>query len=291
MKIKTRDGILREAEDGQEKTLQLLYGTVWGRMLLKPLTRPALSVLAGKLLSTGCSCVLIKPFIRKNRIDMQIFEPVKYKSYNEFFARKILPGMRPVDTEPAHLISPCDSKLTVLPVTENLRFCLKQTEYTVASLLKEEGLAAEFQDGYVLIFRLTVDDYHRYCYPDSGSKEENVRIPGKLHTVNPIANDYFPVYKENSREYCILNSDHFGKMVMMEVGALLVGKIVNHHQKAQVERGQEKGYFQFGGSTVVLLVKKDTVCMDADLCRNSAEGIETVVKFGEKIGTAFKDVI
>ena len=288
MKIKTRDGILREIEDGQEKTLQLLYGTVWGRMLLKPLTLPALSVLAGKLLSTKISCVLIKPFIRKNRIDMQLFEKVKYGSYNEFFARKILPAMRPVDTEASHLISPCDSKLTVLPVTEELRFYLKQTEYTVASLLKNEELAAEYKGGSVLIFRLTVDDYHRYCYPDSGRKEENIRIPGRLHTVNPIANDYFPIYKENSREYSVLHSDHFGKMVMMEVGALLVGKIVNHHQKQTVERGQEKGYFQFGGSTVVLLVKKDTVYIDADICENSAEGMETVVKFGEKIGTAVK---
>jgi phosphatidylserine decarboxylase len=72
----------------------------------------------------------------------------------------------------------------------------------------------------------------------------------------------------------------------MEVGALLVGKIVNHHGPAAVRRGQEKGYFQFGGSTVVLLLKKDTALLDEDILENSRNGIETVVKFGEKIGTA-----
>ena len=137
-----------------------------------------------------------------------------------------------------------------------------------------------------MIFRLTVDDYHRYCYVADGIKEDNVFIQGVLHTVNPLANDYFPIYKENSREYSILHTKEFGDIVMMEVGALLVGKIVNHHRKYRVLRGQEKGYFEFGGSTVVLLVKKNTVQIDADILENSAQNIETVVKFGEKIGEA-----
>ena len=116
-------------------------------------------------------------------------------------------------------------------------------------------------------------------------KEKNVHIPGKFHTVNPIANDYFPIYKENTREYSTLHSKHFGDIVMMEVGALLVGKIVNLHEKAEVKRGQEKGYFQFGGSTVVLLTKANMVKVDEDILKNSTEDIETIVKYGEKIGT------
>ena len=155
----------------------------------------------------------------------------------------------------------------------------------MASLLKNKQLAREFEGGYAMIFRLTVDDYHRYCYVADGSKSENIRIPGVLHTVNPIASDYFPIYKENAREYTILKTPVFGTMVQMEVGALLVGKIVNHHGKSTARRGQEKGYFQFGGSTVVLLVKKDTVQVDADILENSRAGIETVVKMGEKIGS------
>ena len=112
------------------------------------------------------------------------------------------------------------------------------------------------------------------------------RIPGVLHTVNPLANDHYPIYKENSREYTVIHNDIFGDVLTMEVGALMVGKIHNHHEKAQVKRGQEKGYFLFGGSTVVMLLEKDRIRLDEDILRNSAEGIETIVKYGEKIGIA-----
>lgn len=284
MKQKTRNGKLIECSDGQERVLKILYGNVFGRMLLKPLTAPWISRLAGAFLSTKASCVLIRPFIRNNHIDMTQFEPVKYQSYNEFFSRKIKPEMRPIDQNSQHLISPCDSKLTVMKITKDCRFRLKQTVYTVESLLKNRQLASEYEGGYAMIFRLTVDDYHRYGYIANGKKEKNVKIPGVLHTVNPIANDYYPIYKENSREYTILHTKEFGNLIVMEVGALLVGKIVNHHEEATVKRGQEKGYFQFGGSTVVVLVKADVVQLDRDILENSRQGIETVVKFGEKIG-------
>ena len=284
--IKRRDGTPVQGENGQDRLLALLYGNAVGRMLLKPLVCPAVSRAAGRFLSSKMSCFLIRPFIRKNGIDMQAFEPVRYASYNEFFSRKIRPEMRPVDQQPEHLISPCDSKLTVLRITPACRFTLKHTEYTVASLLKNQTLAEAYQGGYALVFRLTVDDYHRYCYPFDGEKEANVRIPGILHTVNPIANDYYPIYKENAREYTLVHNPVFGDVLMMEVGALLVGRIVNHHQKATVHRGQEKGFFQFGGSTVVMLIEKDRVEIDEELLRHSDENIETIVRMGEKIGRA-----
>ena len=285
MKQKFRDGTLIEVDNGQDKFLKNLYGSTLGRILLKPLVTPVVSNIAGAFLSTKLSCILIKPFIRSNNIDMSQFEDVKYNSYNEFFSRKIREGARIVDTESTHFVSPADSKLTVLPITEDARFTLKHTDYSVASLLKNGDLAREYHGGYAFIFRLTVDDYHRYCYVDDGSKEGNVHIPGKFHTVNPIANDYYPIYKENTREYSILHSKHFGDIVMMEVGALLVGKIVNLHEEAKVKRGQEKGYFQFGGSTVVLLTKANRVNVDKDILDNSKDGIETIVKYGEKIGS------
>ena len=284
MRQRTRDGLLIEGADGKDRLLAALYGSAPGRLLLKPLTAPWLSKLAGCFLSTGASKVFIRPFIKNNHIDMSQFEPVAYESYNDFFSRRIRPEARPIDMDPRHLISPADSKLTALPITETGRFTLKHTQYTVGSLLKDPALAAEYVGGWCLIFRLTVDDYHRYCYAFSGEKGENIRIPGRLHTVNPIANDFFPIYKENSREYTVLHTLEFGDVVAMEVGALLVGKIVNHHGRASVHRGQEKGYFQFGGSTVVLLLKKDTAILDGDILENSRNGIETVVKFGEKIG-------
>lgn len=286
MKQKRRDGTLISADSSQDRLLAFLYGSALGRALIKPLTAPWISRAAGRLLSTKASCALIGPFIKSNAIDMSLFEAVSYGSYNEFFARKIRPEVRPLDRDPHHLISPCDSKLTVLPITPDAQFILKHTPYTVASLLRDEQLAKTYAGGWALIFRLTVDDYHRYCYPADAKKGEFVHIPGALHTVNPIANDYFPIYKENTREYCTLHTGAFGDLIMMEVGALLVGKIVNHPAGPEVSRGEEKGYFQFGGSTVVLLIKANQAVIDPDILANSCEGIETVVKYGERIGEA-----
>ena len=285
-KIIYRDGTPCNSNDQQDRLIQALYQTLPGRIFLKLLTQPALSHFAGCMLNTKASRCLIKPFIRNNQIDMSQYEKVHYKSYNEFFSRKIRPECRPVDPDPAHMIAPCDSKLTIVPIDTKSRFTLKHTPYTLASLLQNKALADQYMGGYALIFRLAVEDYHRYCYVCDGKKGKNIRIPGVLHTVNPIANDHFPIYKENSRQYSILRSKTWGDILMMEVGALLVGKIVNYHERALVHRGQEKGYFQFGGSTVVLLFQPNTLIPDADLLENSRLGLETVVHFGEKIGTS-----
>ena len=160
---------------------------------------------------------------------------------------------------------------------------IKNSYYKVSDLIKNEELAKEYENGYCLIFRLTVDDYHRYSYPDSGSKGKNIKIKGILHTVNPIALEHYNFYKTNSREYTILNCDNLGKVIMVEVGAVMVGKIKNHHQEYNYKRGEEKGYFEFGGSTIVLILK-DNVVIDSDILTNTKNGDETRVLLGEKIG-------
>ena len=284
MRMKQRDGHLLDQPSGQDKLLARLYGSALGRAILRPLVSPVVSKAAGWFLSTRLSKVFIAPFIRNNGIDMAQFEPVEYRSYNEFFSRRIRPGMRPIDPDPCHLIAPCDSKLTALEITPDSVFTLKHTPYTVESLLRSRTLAEKYMGGLALIFRLTVDDYHRYCYIADGKKGENVRIPGVLHTVNPIANDVYPIYKENAREYSLLRTEAFGDVLMMEVGALLVGRIVNHHGQSSVRRGEEKGYFQFGGSTVILLLPKGAALIDPDIMENSRAHIETIVRMGEKIG-------
>ena len=135
------------------------------------------------------------------------------------------------------------------------------------------------------MIRLTVDDYHRYCYVADGEKTYQRRIPGIFHTVNPIANDICPIYKMNSREYCLVKNEKLGTVLMMEVGALMVGKIRNYKkERCQVKRGEEKGRFEFGGSTVVLLLEPDKVLPDSDLIQNTLQGAETIVKMGERIG-------
>lgn len=284
MRQKTRDGQLIEIQDTQDKFLTLLYGNLIGRCFVKILTMPWISKLGGAVLSTRLSALAIPSFIRNNQIDMSQFEDVKYRNYNEFFMRKIKPEARVVDMDENHLISPCDCKLTVLPVEKDGRFMIKQTSYTLQSLLKDEKEAEHFLGGTLCIFRLTVDDYHRYCYVDDAEVVRNAQIPGILHTVNPIANDVYPIYKENTREYCVLFNKKLKRHLMMEVGALMVGKIVNHPTDSQVIRAQEKGHFMFGGSTVIMVFEKGAVNIDKDILENSENDIETVVRYGMKIG-------
>ena len=264
--------------------LSFLYKTALGRILLKPLIAPWFSNMMGVILSSDFSKTFIKPFIRKNSIDIRECEKAHFSSFNDFFSRKLRSDAREIDSGEKSLISPCDGFLTCLPVREDSRFFIKDTSYSVSELLNDEILAQNYTGGYALIFRLTVRNYHRYIFAESGIKGGQVKIPGIYHTVQPIANDYFPVYKQNTREYCIIDTDRFGKIVQMEVGALMVGKIVNHEVSNPVRRGQEKGYFQFGGSTIILLIKKGKLFPDKGILEASEKNIETSVKMGEKVG-------
>lgn len=286
MKIKLRDGREIPTENGQAKALRFLYGNAFGRFILKMLICRPVSKTVGWFLCRGVSRIFIKPFIKNNNIDMSEYADEKYKNYNQFFARHIKKDARPVDMDKSHLISPADSKLSVVSINKDCRLLVKDTPYTVEDILQNESLAKKYEGGYALIFRLSVEDYHRYYYAVEGQKTDNTFIKGRLHTVMPIANDHFPIYKQNCREYCTISNDIFGDVTVMEVGALLVGRIVNLHQSKYVLRGEEKGYFQFGGSTVVMFIQKNKIKLDDDIVKNNADGFETVVKFGEKIATA-----
>lgn len=260
--------------------LKYLYGTRSGRLLLKPLTSPAVSRLAGHLLDLPISRLLIPDFVKANRIPMEEFQKTEYRSFNEFFCRKIRPGLRPVDPSPSHLIAPCDGLLRIYPVTQNLVLPVKQSHFTISSLLRSRSLAQKFEGGYCMVFRLCVNHYHRYCYPDNAIAGREIRIPGIYHTVRPVALESLPVFLENTREYCLLKTEHFGTLVQMEVGAMLVGRICNEHGAGPVKRGEEKGYFQYGGSTVILLVPKDRVTIPDPAPFSD----ETPVRMGQMIG-------
>lgn len=268
----------------QDKLLSFLYTNIFGRMLLKPLIQPQVSKLAGRYLSSAHSKWLISKFIERNEINMDIYEECDYSSFNDFFTRKIKPDCRPVPEDLDVLISPCDCLATVYPIQENTTFSIKNTEYTLRSLLRSPLLAKRFRGGYAYVLRLTVEDYHRYLYSVSGKQSKNYHIDGTFHTVNPIANDYLPIYKENTREYTVIRSKEFGDVLQMEVGALLVGKISNHKQSTVVTRGEEKGFFEYGGSTIVVLTQKGRVTPRSDLLTNSKNGYETKVLQAHPLG-------
>ena len=262
--------------------LRFLYGTIPGRLLLKPLTARCVSEFSGRILDHPLSGILIPRFISANQISMEDYQETSYHSFNDFFCRKIRPEVRPVDSCPGHLISPCDGLLSVYSVTEDLVLPVKQSPYTISSLLRSKSLARKFEGGYCMVFRLCVNHYHRYCYPDDAYRSRSVRIDGFYHTVRPVALESVPVFRENAREYCLLRTRSFGTIVQMEVGAMLVGRICNPPSSPEVKRGQEKGFFQYGGSTIILVTQKGRIRIpDAFL-----SGQEIPVRMGQMIGQA-----
>lgn len=272
--------------DKQLRYIKFLYDCAAGNLMLRALIRPEVSRAVGKLLNKKISKLLIGPFIKSNSIDMSIFEKENYRNYNEFFRRRIRADKRPIDRNTYDVISPCDGKLSVYPIKDDSSFFIKDSAYTMQSLLKNSTLAKKYCGGVFMLFRLTVDDYHRYCYISDGRESNRVRIQGVYHTVNPYAVEKRKIYRENTRVYSVLDTEHFGRVLMIEVGAMLVGKIVNHKRRKSVKRGDEKGYFEFGGSTIILCFEKDMITVDKDILKNTAEEYETIVKMGEKIGTA-----
>lgn len=282
--IKDRNGGIVSENGGQQRVLRFLYRTVGGRLILKFLTAPIISKAAGVFMDSPLSIPLIKPFIEKNNIDMTQYQSCGFSSYNEFFTRKIKPQLRPIDKTADHLISPCDSKLTAYKIGDTSVFKIKDSYYRISDLVRSKKIAEHYRGGYCLIFRLCVDDYHRYCYIDNGRKGENHFISGVLHTVCPIALENYNIYKQNSREFTVLHTENFGDVIQIEVGAMLVGRICNRHGACDFSRGDEKGKFEFGGSTIVMLFEKDRISLDEDILENSKRGIETVVKYASKIG-------
>lgn len=264
--------------------LKFLYHTVPGRIVLKLLTCRTLSKLGGAYMDTKFSKIHIKGFIKNNGIDMSEYEEAEYRCFNDCFTRKIRAEKRPVCMDKEALISPADSRLSAYRISEDSDFYIKKSRYTIRDLLKDSEKAPDYIGGICLVFRLCVDDYHRYIHVDDGEIIENRAIKGKLHTVRPIAVNSQPIFVQNSREYSIIRTEHFGTIAQIEVGAMLIGKIANHQKEGTVYKGTEKGMFLYGGSTIVVLLEKDVAKIPEMYFENTAKDIETRVKCGSKIG-------
>ena len=280
-----RETVLKE-QTAPRGILKFLYYTKFGALILKLITARWISKLAGRYLDSRLSRHKIKGYVKKHEIDLSQYEKEDYSSFNAFFTRRIRSELRPFDFSPEAFVAPCDGKLSLYRLTKDARFTVKGFEYTAAELLKNAELAKKFEGGYCFVFRLCVEDYHRYFYFDDGVKSENTFIKGRLHTVQPVALGRRRVFTENCREYTVIKTARFGTAVQCEVGAMMVGRIVNNHGAGEVKRGEEKGRFEFGGSTIIVLTQKGAVLPDEEFLKNTAEDKETKVKCGEKIGTA-----
>ena len=285
MKYRDRKGNEYDQTTAQDEFLSKLYGSVLGRGAMKVLSLPFFSWASRFFLNSRFSSAFVLRFAEHNDIDIFDYENKMYNSFNDFFIRRIKPGRRRIDEGNDIVIAPSDGKVSAYEITSSGVFVVKNSVYTVESLLRDTKLAKRFLGGTAFIIRLTPDDYHRYCYCTDGEKSHDRSIKGVLHTVNPIANKYIPVYKENCREYCMIRTPRIGDIIQMEVGAMLVGKVSNLHPygRRTVRKGEEKGYFEFGGSTIILLTEKDKVRAAEDILRNTREGFETKILQGETL--------
>jgi phosphatidylserine decarboxylase len=261
--------------------MSFLYNTFFGRILLKFLTLRPISKAVGWFLDTKISKIFVNSFIRKHNIDISKCKNTDFRSFNAFFTRK---EERDFEKNPLKFISPCDGDLSIYRLNSDSNFQIKGTTYTLDELLATPKFTELYKNGCFLVFRLSPNHYHRYCYVDNCEKSENVHIKGILHTVRPIAFMKFAPYKTNSREFSVLKTDNFGEIIQIEVGALCVGKISNLHNSGFFEKGTEKGYFEFGGSTIILILQDKTVNFDDVLLQNMDFGIEIPVKYGQVIG-------
>jgi len=237
----------------------------------------------------------IPGFVKLHNLDVKEVELdiSEYKTFNEFFARKLKAGARPVDApeDPLRACSPADARMMVFQdVTVDTGRWIKGTKFTVENLLTAAGkdYVSRLQGGSMVIARLAPQDYHRWHVPVAGKMGHIIEIPGSLYTVNPIAiNHAVNVYTENKRVLIPIQSEEFGLVMLVAVGAIMVGSIaVEKDEGKDLNKGQLNGYFKFGGSTVLALFEKDRIKFRDELLNNSKQNIESLIKCGSWMGTS-----
>jgi phosphatidylserine decarboxylase len=269
--------------------MDFLYGHPAGRLLTELIVkRRFFSRLYGRCQRRRLPTARLRAFAEEQGINLEEVEkpPEQYPSFQAFFIRRLKPGARPVRPEAAVLIAPCDGRLLAYPIRQGLVIPVKGRRFTMAELLADAEAAANYSGGLALVFRLAPADCHRFGYVDHGVQSPVRSIAGHLHSVSPLSlQANRPVFKGNARQVCTLATVGFGRVEYVEIGALTVGRIVQFRPAGgPAVRGEEKGYFEPGGSTLVLLLEHGTVVVDPDIQFYSARGIETLVTYGSQIG-------
>ncbi|KAF6170506.1 hypothetical protein GIB67_031914 [Kingdonia uniflora] len=252
----------------------------------------------GRRMNSVASAKEIPKFIElfKDQLYMsEVKYPIEhFKTFNEFFIRELKPSARPIASLECDDLAICaaDSRLMAFKSTEDsLRFWIKGRKFSIEGLLGKDVYSSAFTNGSLVIFRLAPQDYHRFHVPVSGTIEKFVSIPGCLYTVNPIAvnSKYCNVFTENKRDIAVISTVDFGKVAFVAIGATMVGSITFSRKKGDyVQKGDELGYFSFGGSTVICVFEKDVISIDEDLLQNSERSLETLVTMGMTLGVSRK---
>lgn len=284
-------------ENPQGKSmLYLTYASPLGKIMRWLLTSRFISTIGGILARSSISRYAIKPFVKKHAINLDNFNvpATGFRSFNDFFIRTIKPECRPITQEPNAIASPADSKLYAIPtLTPESIFFVKALPFSLTTFLGPSHDASPYTHGTLIIFRLSPHDYHWFHMPASGTPRPATLIPGRLHSVNPL------VYKQNiqplitnQRLIIPIDLDNGTRIMMVAVGALMVGSITTTYQPNNpLPTGSPLGYFAFGGSTIALLFPHNGICINEELCATSNQGIETVVQMGQKVGTLYTPTI
>lgn len=285
---RSRRAVEKEQVPG-EKFLNLIYGHPWGRNTAHWIwSRILFSRLYGWPLHRRFSRKQIDSFISQHQIDMsEVAVPDQgFQSFNDFFIRRLKPGARPIPADPKSLVSPADSRLKVFPLNQGTLLDVKGHTLTLSQLIGPGGVTDFFANGLCLQFRLAPRDYHRFGHIEDGIQGRIHTVGGRLYSVSPIALRHMPaIWGGNYRHWCFVQTHALGTILQVEVGATVVGSVIQHQpQGGPCRRGQEKGYFQMGGSTVLVILPPGRVDIDNDILKYAERNIETLVRYGEAIG-------
>lgn len=290
----------------QEKKIEKVYGEAFiealygSSRLSKILSFCFLSILSRSNIISYLWCAFqknrlsrfkIRPFIKAFAIDSSEFlEPVgSFKCFNDFFIRKLKPSSRPLVPGEAHAILPADARYLVY---DNIAavdgFLIKGYKFSLEELLLDSSLAKKYASGSMVIARLAPVDYHRFHFPISCKADIPHLIPGKLYSVNPTAlKKDIAILTRNKRMITPLHTQSFGTVLYIEVGATNVGSIHQTFTPGKpLSKGEEKGYFSFGGSCLILLFEPGKIQFDQDLLDASSQKIEVLGKLGQSLGIA-----
>ena len=274
-----------------ERWLRWTYETAPGAFLLESAVKRAVfSRFYGWWMSRPASRAKIRPFVSDYGLDESEFaEPVEaFPDFNAFFSRKLKPEARPLAGGDEVAVFPADGRHLVFPDLQKVdRVYAKGQSFSLTDLLGDDSLAERYSGGSLTISRLCPVDYHRFHFPCAGNAGEAKEIPGHLYSVNPYAlRRRLSCLWRNRRFVTRLDSEHFGPVLYLEIGATCVGSVVQTYPGGgAILRGQEKGCFRFGGSCIILLFRRGRIRFDDDLTGNSAEGLETYARMGDRLGT------
>ncbi|PIY08180.1 MAG: phosphatidylserine decarboxylase [Flexibacter sp. CG_4_10_14_3_um_filter_32_15] len=272
-----------------EGLMKFLYNNLVGEKLILPIAKQKfITDFYGKMMDSPSSTNRIQPFVASLNIDMSQFERGinEFTSFNDFFYRKLKENVRKIEDG---LVSPGDGRMLAFKkISEVNSFYVKGRKFTLKEFLKDDKLVEKYKDASMFILRLAPEDYHRYHFPFKGTPSKSKEIKGMYYSVSPIGlrDNFTKVFCENKKETCELKTENKGEILIIPVGATMVGSLNSTYEpNKMIEKGEEMGYFAFGGSTVVLLFDSAHFKIDEDLVQNTQNNLETFVKMGEKIAS------